>query len=348
MTRLLERVTHPFLRLRHWRRKQSIQTFSEAVMALLSAFYSFLQTPVLWFVSVHPAAVPSYECMGPERILVIAPHPDDDILAVGGTMAEKLVAGASLLVVYLTSGDANRAAARFITMNPFYSSAGYRTLGLRRQKEAVLSLRRLGLSREHAVFLNYPDRGLTALLETHWRPEDPYVSPFTGRDGKYSHAALNPTGKYCGTSLVEDLVSILGRFRPTIIYVPHPQDAHPDHVASYRLTLHALNRVMTPSELPDTVSLRRYVVHLFEGRWPVPGGMKVSLPLSILPASIADHVWVSTVLSERAVALKLAAIRAHYSQWMTSRGFLAGFVRTNEIYSPVAALTELSPESPVG
>ena len=38
--------------------------------------------------------------------------------------------------------------------------------------------------------------------------------------------------------------------------------------------------------------------HLFEERWPVPGGVNVALPLSLLPASIAGEPWTSVVLSK--------------------------------------------------
>ena len=79
-------------------------------------------------------------------------------------------------------------------------------------------------------------------------------------------------------------------------------------------------------------------------RWPVSGGVHVALPLSILPASIAAEPWHSAVLPEWAVDAKLNAIRAHYSQWLTSRGFLAGFVRANEIYVPAADLPEITAE----
>lgn len=328
-------------RRRKWRRRHWLLAILAACVLIISGIYTYLQTPILWFVSIEPGIVPTHDEAGPERIMVVAPHPDDDILGVGGTMAEAAAAGASVLVVYLTNGDANRAARRVITMNPFHIPAQYRALGARRQKEAVLALRRLGLASANAVFLNYPDQGLTPMLEDHWAPSDPYRSRFTNRDAKYSAQALNPSAEYCGANLVEDLAYIVNRYQPTILYLPHPEDAHPDHHAGYRAGMLALEALASQFGPPV---IRCYMVHLFEERWPVPGGVHVALPLSVLPASIAAEPWHSAVLPDWAVDAKLNAIRAHYSQWLTSRGFLAGFVRTNESYVSAADLPKITAE----
>lgn len=344
MTSLRQVARRLVSRLRLWRRRQWLLATFAVLILVISGIYAYLQTPVLWFVSVEPGVVPDHEEAGPTRIIIVSPHPDDDILGVGGTMAQAAAAGASVLVVYLTSGDANKAARRVITMNPFHFPAEYRALGSRRQKEAVLALRRLGIPPENAVFLNYPDRGLTPLLKNHWLPIDPYKSRFTNRDTKYSDAAFNPLAEYCGANLVEDLAFILRRFRPTTLYLPHPLDDHPDHRAGYRFAMLALQSVETSASQFVAPDIRCYLVHLFEERWPVPDGVHVALPLSILPASIADEPWHSVVLPEWAVEAKLDAIRAHYSQWLTSRGFLAGFVRTNEIYVYATELPEIPTE----
>jgi N-acetylglucosamine malate deacetylase 1 len=42
-----------------------------------------------------------------ERIVIIAPHPDDEIIGPGGTLLHILEKGASVKVIYLTAGDAD-------------------------------------------------------------------------------------------------------------------------------------------------------------------------------------------------------------------------------------------------
>ena len=210
-----------------------------AVAAVVCCIYVFLQSPPLWFVRLLPSEIPGTDAEG-DRVLVIAPHPDDDILGVGSTIAAFREEGIPVLVVFLTSGDANVAGQRLVTMNPFLFAAEFRAIGTRRQKEAVVALGRLGVAPSNAIFLNYPDRGLSALLETHWSALTPFRSPYTARSVKYSTVALNPGGPYCGEALLGELEEIISDFQPTIVYLPHPLDTHEDHRAGYAFVRRAV------------------------------------------------------------------------------------------------------------
>lgn len=52
-------------------------------------------------INLEPIAVPAPTS---ERILVIAPHPDDEMLGPGGTLIQAIERGSSVLVLYLTKG----------------------------------------------------------------------------------------------------------------------------------------------------------------------------------------------------------------------------------------------------
>jgi len=301
----------------------------------LIGLYIYLQSPVLWFVMLEAGIVPVTATADGDRLLVISPHPDDDILGVGGTMAQATAAGASVLVVFLTSGDANVAGKRLITMHPFNLPAEFRALGSRRQKEAVRALERLGVTTDRAIFLNYPDRGLTALLSSHWQSLDPFRSPYTGQVSKYSEIAFNPGSVYSGENLLADLVQVLLLFRPTIVYAPHPLDAHPDHRAGYQFTISAIREARAARDDFAPPEIRCYLIHSYEGAWPTPRGLGMTRPLELLPVFMTDASWESVELPEWAVRAKLEAIQSHISQWWTSRRFLASFVRINEVYLPV-------------
>ena len=54
------------------------------------------------------------ECPAQRRILVIAPHPDDDVFGAGGTMIEAISKGAKVHVLYITDGENDPERARLI------------------------------------------------------------------------------------------------------------------------------------------------------------------------------------------------------------------------------------------
>jgi len=83
------------------------------------------------------------------RILVLAPHPDDDVLGCGGTLVKHVAAGASVSVVYLTDGRKG---------DPTFPSE--ESLVLERQKEARAACALLGI--EKLEFLGIHDQALQA------------------------------------------------------------------------------------------------------------------------------------------------------------------------------------------
>ena len=279
----------------------------------------------LWWTPIPSRADLPTPAEGLERILIVAPHPDDEVLAVGGTIAHLVEEGHTVLVVFLTNGDANRAAKRLLTFNFFNRGTDYRALGYRRQKEAVRALERLGVSSSQLVFLGYPDRGLTALWSDHWKREKPYTSPYTKVSYPFYSNSYNPWSVYCGEDLLSDLVAIAQQFRPTMVYLPHHEDEHPDHQAGFLFAMTAFSALGTEAR-PD---VRLYLVHA--PGWPFPRQL---VPSKVLepPDSPEEWSWQSFKLSEEAVKKKLAAVRTYTSQRWTNGRFLAAFVRPNELY----------------
>jgi LmbE family N-acetylglucosaminyl deacetylase len=77
------------------------------------------------------------------KVMVFAPHPDDEILGCGGTLAGHVEAGDSVTVVYMTSGEAG---SRHIPKEQ---------LGPIREQEALRACSLLGIT--DLVFLRNPD-----------------------------------------------------------------------------------------------------------------------------------------------------------------------------------------------
>lgn len=79
-------------------------------------------------------------------VLVFAPHPDDDVIGCGGSIAKHVDAGRAVAIVYLTSGEAGSLA------------HGKAALAAIREAEARAAASLLGVT--DLVFLRQPDGGL--------------------------------------------------------------------------------------------------------------------------------------------------------------------------------------------
>jgi LmbE family N-acetylglucosaminyl deacetylase len=113
------------------------------------------------------------------RLLVIAPHCDDETLgATGGFLAVRHL-GMDGRVVIATNGDGYL----FATMEEFrqaYPTADdFIRMGDVRQQEVINALQVLGLQPEQVIFLSYPDRGTASLLQENWSRSSPYLSPYS-------------------------------------------------------------------------------------------------------------------------------------------------------------------------
>jgi len=92
------------------------------------------------------AAAPFREWAG-KTILVISPHPDDDIIGVGGALALLSGRGNRVVVVYLSAGEKG-------TFDSSLSPDVVRTI---RKREAAAAYRTLGFSDAELVWFDYPD-----------------------------------------------------------------------------------------------------------------------------------------------------------------------------------------------
>ncbi|WP_152640201.1 PIG-L deacetylase family protein [Thermus filiformis] len=267
-----------------------------------------------------------------EHLLVLAPHPDDEVLAAGGQIHEVLRRGGRVSVVYLTSGDGFDLAAA----SPL-SPKALRHLALRRMVEARQGAEALGLSRKDLYFLGFPDQGLYELFTTHYLV--PYESPYTRLFRVVYPGCYRLGAPYTGRALEALLEELLARLRPDRILLPSPLDAHRDHQATAHFGMRAA------AELGMEGRLTYYLVH-GGYQYPLPKGLHPRLPLYPPPRG-RGLAWVRVELSPEAVAAKERAIRAHRSQMRLLGRFLLAFVRRNELYStlPVPARESLLEET---
>jgi len=265
-------------------------------------------------------------------VLVVAPHNDDEVLGVGGLIQRHLDRGDPVTVVLMTNGDGQY-------RGPFRSRRHAVRFGYYRQRETWRALAELGLDAQQIVFLGYPDRGMARLWNQHWREHAPYTSPQTGAQRSPYANSLTPEALYCGQSVVRDLHWLLRTHQPRTLYVPHPNDFHPDHWSTEAFWVYALAR-RTP-EAPDDalahVRLLTYVIH--RGRWPMPRGRLFGAELTPPPSLTAlDTQWLSVPLARDEVRRKHRAILKYRSQVHYMRLYLESFARANELFGEVPRL----------
>jgi bacillithiol biosynthesis deacetylase BshB1 len=142
------------------------------------------------------------------NIVVVAPHPDDAELGMGGTVARLASEGHRVLVVDMTNGEPT----------PKGSPE-------QRAREAAAADAILGCTR---VNLGLPNRRLEHTLAAR-------------------HA----------------LAAVIRAHRCDLMFVPHPEDAHPDHIAATRIAEDArFDAKLTKSEIPgDPIHPRRLVYY---------------------------------------------------------------------------------------
>jgi LmbE family N-acetylglucosaminyl deacetylase len=152
-----------------------------------------------WTLFDKPDAPPGLIDSFPEqRVMVLAPHMDDEVVGCGGVLRLHALGGARISVIFLTDGGAS---------DPRLADSRQSDDRLRDER-AVLCARRKREAAEAAKILGYEDQ---VFLD---RP-----------DGRLA----------VDDDLVREVAELVSRFDPEIIYYPCALELHPDHWQASRL-----------------------------------------------------------------------------------------------------------------
>ena len=177
-------------------------------------------------------------------VLIIAPHPDDEALMASGVIVNAFENGQPVKVVIVTNGDHREGIA----------------YGLKRQKESITAMRRLGLQETDVVFLGYPGdvTGLMCMMNNYLTADVAYTSVIRA-SATYGTSGLGKrdfhtwlTGKaaaYNAPNVQGDLETLIRAWRPAHIYTTSRFDEHPDHRAVYYFVARAVQCVRLEESL---------------------------------------------------------------------------------------------------
>lgn len=161
-----------------------------------------------------------------DRVLVLAPHPDDEAIGAGGLIQRALAHGGDVCAVFITSGENNPWPQRYVNRRWKITPALREEWGRLRCDEARASLRTLGTGPDCPIFLGFTDQQLTSLARA--------------GDMRLSDA----------------LRQIMRDYRPTLLVSPSAQDFHADHRAVAYFAHQAVRGL--GEEAPEVLT---YVVH---------------------------------------------------------------------------------------
>jgi LmbE family N-acetylglucosaminyl deacetylase len=271
--------------------------------------------------------------LGP-RLLVVAPHPDDETLGCGGLIQRALGRGAEVFVVLMTNGDGYTYQRAVLAAEDFvYGPATeHLALGRRRQRESLAALSVYGVPADHAIFLSYPDGGVQAMWQpSHWAVDRPYRSPHTKAALNPYHNSLSPGAPYSGAQVLRDLRTVLARTKPAAVFTTPPFDIHRDHWATYDFVRLALSEAAR--ETGSRTPLYCFLVHRHE--WPAPEGYGPHVPLEPPAAWLneAGLSWFMLPLTAQQVRAKTRGLACYVSQDAAHSTELTSFVRANELFA---------------
>ena len=279
-------------------------------------------------IEIYPRLAPARRN---DRILIVAPHIDDEAISAGGYAVDAIANGAEVYVVYLTAGDCNRFSARLLhrTLEP--TASNYLSVGKTRIAEAKTAMKILGIPPDHFFVLGYPDRGLRAMVDN---PEAIVRSSGTRAHEVPYDDALSPGSEYRIENAINDLKQVIELARPTTVIAPVPFDMHTDHAATAEIVDFALD------ELQWKATRLGYLVHSRRMKPLMNTPTRALLP----PTRLKQFSWATYPLSDRVKQIKTDMLMTYKSQRPYVFLLRNAFVRRNELFFVYpTAIAEASP-----
>lgn len=270
------------------------------------------------------------------RVIVFAPHNDDEALGCAEFIKKTIKNGGQVKVVFTTNGDGFINAIQFDYFKLYPKPNDFIEFGYTRQQESITALEKLGVSSENIIFLGYPDGGISALWNSYWDNSKPYMSPYTKSSKTPYNNSFTKGVFYTGQNIVQDLTKIIESYKPTCVLMPHPNDRHPDHFATNAFVKYTLEKI---NYKPGKELL--YLVH--RGDWPTP--MATSMNLYLVPPYKllnTGTTWEALKLTTSDTQEKTSIIKTYKTQTRTLGLLMSAFERKNELFGEYPDLKLIS------
>lgn len=273
-----------------------------------------------------------------DRVLILAPHPDDESIGTGGVIQRALASGAFVKIACLTNGDHNQWSFILYEKRIPLRNREFIHLGEVRRSETITALKLIGLSQQQVTFLGYPDAGTLEIMANYWDTSKPFRSLLTRISQVPYQECLSCGSPYVGESILKDLKTVLLDYRPTKIFVSHPVDFNRDHQSLYLFLQVALWDLESQMNRP---AVYPFLVHAFG--WPRPIGFHPELKLSP-PEDLAGSgiSWQELALTNSEISTKRKMLSVYKTQFEFYPSYPLTYARKNELFGdyPVIELQE--------
>jgi LmbE family N-acetylglucosaminyl deacetylase len=231
-----------------------------------------LGTPAdAWSTATRCISVLSASLSQPSRVVVIAPHPDDEILGAGGLLQCFDRQRVEIVIVAVTDGEASHPRSERLTKLDLRSI---------RERESQIALRRLGISNCKIVRLGIPDghvaeniEELEAELVRLLSPGDFCLAPWE-HDGHPDHDAAGIATRNVTRDIGSDLLNYL-------VWALHWANPNGDDLPWHACRRHELSGQQRWRKRRATLAFRSQIR-------PV-GGSKADAP--VLPREVLRRHW---------------------------------------------------------
>ena len=275
-----------------------------------------------------------------EKVLIFAPHEDDETLGCAGYIQQAIGAGADVKIVMMTNGEYPETAVLLFEDTLRRGPEQFIQLGYMRQRETLAAMKYLGLPTRNIAFLGYPNQYLNQMwLPKHWLPSDPVRSTRTRSTRSPYANSMTPNAIYCGQSALQDVETILMREKPDVVITLHPADIHMDHWPTYTFVRFALEELSLRGEsFARDCHLYTYLIH--RPYWPAPRGYHPKADLQP-PASLAatrQTNWLYLSLTPDQTDRKHKATGLYRTQGGSIDPLMQAFSRSNELFGALPDL----------
>ncbi|MGZ5000095.1 MAG: PIG-L deacetylase family protein [Methylomonas sp.] len=305
----------------------------------------FLRSLFVWIglallpISSFAATEQTLEVGKGERLLVLAPHPDDESLSSAGLIERVFENGGTVRTVVVTSGDAYVDAVMMETGKRHPSAKDYLAFGEKRLAESRRAARILGNGFVHLDLLGFSDGAIYSALVSHWRRSHPMRSEFTRFDHVPYRHSLDRGLAQDGQDLLNELVAIMRETKPTLIAFPDVMENDSDHAGLGMFALLAIHDWQAHSPTVHIhPRLLAYLIHWQHG-WPKGSDWGIPQDWSKQPMHLPDdlplrgHDRVCLNLTKPEITLKRAAMMQYRTQQRIMGDFLSAFIRSSECFT---------------